>query len=238
MFSIRKFKALMTAVFMTLSFLSLMPGTALAKTSIPLDISNHVVSVATVYTTTPKTQANVLSDVLKAEKSTLVQAPGFLNSAILEGQDGTKVVALTQWQDLSSFQADAAEHAGTAASVKPRSFVFEVKKTETRNTTPIIPEHGAVMFSEFKMKDPDKQSELAEIVQQMMPGAMQMNPGLQWAAMAPSTDKSTIALIAQWNSRKDFESLGTNPGFDKETAYWQTYADNEHDIFNVVEIVH
>ena len=56
-------------------------------------------------------------------------------------------------------------------------------------------------------------------------------------AMSPSTDKSTIAMIAQWNSRKDFESLGKNPGFDKETNYWQTYADNEHDLFDVVKII-
>ena len=48
--------------------------------------------------------------------------------------------------------------------------------------------------------------------------------------MSPSTDKSTIAMIAQWNSRKDFESLGQNAGFDKETNYWDPYADNEHDI--------
>ena len=77
---------------------------------------------------------------------------------------------------------------------------------------------------------------LAGIIEQMMPTAFATVPGLQWVAMSPSTDQSTIAMIAQWKSREDFESLGKNAGFD-ETNYWQTYADNEHDLFDVVKII-
>ncbi|QYO64519.1 hypothetical protein [Leptolyngbya sp. 7M] len=64
-----------------------------------------------------------------------------------------------------------------------------------------------------------------------------MISGLQWAAMCPSTDKSTIALLARWNSREDFESLGQQPGFDKETNYWQDYAVNEHGLYEVEQII-
>jgi heme-degrading monooxygenase HmoA len=233
-------KTLILTAVLTLSFLGILPGTAQAATSVALDTTNQVLNVATIYTTSPATQNQVLSEVLASEQTTLPEAPGFLNSSVLKGQDGTKVVALNQWKDVSSFQAyEVKQTPDTAISAaNPRTFVFEIKKIATRNTTPAIAEHGAIMFSEFKMKDPNKQSELAEIVSQMMPGVMQMIPGLQWAAMAPSTDKTTISLIAQWNSREDFESLGKNPGFDKETNYWQTYADNEHDLFDVVKIIH
>lgn len=161
-----------------------------------------------------------------------------VNSSILKGQDGTEVVALTQWQDLSSFEAYSQEHLNDVLETpKPQTFVFEVQKAETRGATPTFSESGTIMFSQFKMKQPEKQSELAGIIEQMMPSAFATVPGLQWAAMSPSTNKSTIAMIAQWNSREDFESLGKNAGFDQQTNYWQTYADNEHDLFDVVKII-
>jgi heme-degrading monooxygenase HmoA len=238
-FVIRKLKTLILVAVLTLSFLSVLPGAVQAAIAVALDTTNQVINAATIYTTSPNTQDQVLSDVLASEQTILPKASGFLNSSVLKGQDGTKVVTLNQWKDLSSFQAYEAKQTPdtTISAANPRTFVFEIKQTETRSNTPAIAEHGAIMFSEFKMKDPDKQSELEEIVSQMMPGVMQMIPGLQWAAMAPSTDKTTISLIAQWNSREDFESLGKNPGFDKETNYWQAYADNEHDLFDVVKII-
>lgn len=87
------------------------------------------------------------------------------------------------------------------------------------------------------MKSGQKQSDLAMIVSQEMPGVLQMIFGLQWAAMCPSTDKSTIALLARWSSRGDFESLGQQPGFDKETNYWEAYANNEHSLYDVAQII-
>lgn len=235
----RFFKALALSILLALGILSLTPNVVLADTSVSLDSSNDVVNVATVYDTDSSTQADVLSNALKSAESTLPQASGFLDSSVLKSQDGTNVVILTQWQDLSSFQAYEAKHPQIVVkNVEPRTYAFEVKKIETRNDSPSIHEHENVMFSEFRMKPGQDQSELANIVSQEMPGVMQMIPGLQWAAMCPSTDQTTIALIAKWNSREEFESLGTNPGFDKQTAYWQSYADNDHDIYDVVEIIH
>ncbi len=234
----RKLNLLIVTVLLTLGLFGLIPNPARADTSVALDTSNDLVKVATVYKTKPNSQAEVLSKVLEFEESTLPPTPGFVNSSILKGQDGTEVVALTQWQDLPSFKAYSQKHIKDAPKTnKPQTFVFEVQKVETRGSEPIIAESGNIMFSQFKMKNPKKQSELAGIIEQVMPTAFATVPGLQWAAMSPSTDKSTIALIAQWNSREDFESLGKNAGFDKETNYWQTYADNEHDLFDVVKII-
>lgn len=234
----RKLNLLIVAVLLTLGLLGLMPSIARADTSVALDTSNNLVKVATVYKTKPNTQTDILAKVLKFEESTLPATHGFVNSSILKGQDGTEVVALTQWQDLPSFEAYSKKHIKDAPKTdKPQTFVFEVQKVETRGSEPFIAESGNIMFSQFKMKQPDKQSELAGIIEQVMPTAFATVPGLQWAAMSPSTDKSTIAMIAQWNSREDFESLSKNAGFDKETNYWQTYADNEHDLFDVVKIV-
>lgn len=235
---LKKWQRAIAIISLTIGLLVFNPTSAQAETSVTLDTANDLVKVATVYKTKPETQDRVVSEVLKFEESTLPQTSGLVNSSVLKGQDGTEVVALTQWQDLDSFEAYSQEYLDDAPQIEPaQTFVFEVQKAETKGKQPVITESGNIMFSQFKMKDPEQQAELAGIIEQMMPTAFATVPGLQWAAMSPSTDKSTIAMIARWNSREDFESLGKNAGFDKETNYWQTYADNEHDLFDVVEII-
>ncbi|MES1023805.1 hypothetical protein ABN584_13000 [Gloeocapsa sp. BRSZ] len=233
----RKFKMIAAIALLMLSVLTTMPKLAQADTAIPLDTTNEVVNVITVYPTTSN-QAKVLSAVSQAEPS-FAKTPGFQDSAILKAQDGTQVIALSQWQgkDLSGFQSYAKEHVLNVATQTPQSFACQVQHTETRTTSPSFNQGDVIMFSQFKMKPGKDQSELATIVTQEMPSVLQMIPGLQWAAMCPSTDKSTIALLARWNSREDFKSLGQQPGFDKETNYWQAYADNEHGLYDVVKII-
>jgi heme-degrading monooxygenase HmoA len=214
-----------------------MPNTAQAETGISLDTTNEVINVITVYPTTSN-QAKVLSEVSQAGP-TFSKTPGFQDSAILKAQDGTQVIALSQWQGkLSSFQSYAKEHLLNVSTQTPQTFACQVQHTETRTTSPSFNQGDVIMLSQFKMKPGQDQSELATIVTQEMPSVLQMIPGLQWAAMCPSTDQSTIALLARWNNREDFESLGQQPGFDKETNYWQTYADNEHGLYDVVKIIH
>lgn len=218
--------------------LLIMPCVAQADTA-PLEATD-VVNVVTVYPTTPNTQSQVLSEVAKAEASTFSNTPGFQDTALFKAQDGSQVVALSQWKgkDLSSFQSYAEQHIlNTSAAQTPQSFACRVQHTETRATSPSLQQGDVMMFSQFKMKPRKEQSELATVVSQMMPGVLETIPGLQWAAMCPSTDKSTIALLARWNSREDFESLGQRPGFDKKTNYWQDYADNEHGLYDVAQII-
>ncbi|MBE9190724.1 hypothetical protein IQ230_10235 [Gloeocapsopsis crepidinum LEGE 06123] len=233
----RKFHKIAAIALLVLGVLTGMPNIAKADTSIPLDTTNEVVNVVTVYPTTSN-QAKVLSEVSQTEP-TFSKTPGFQDSAILKAQDGTQVIALSQWQgkDLSSFQSYAKEHVLNVSTQTPQTFACKVQHTETRTTSPSFNQGDVIMLSQFKMKPGQDQSELATIVTQEMPSVLQMTPGLQWAAMCPSTDQSTIALLARWNSREDFESLGQQPGFDKETNYWQTYADNEHGLYDVVKII-
>lgn len=234
----RKFNTIAAIALLILGVLTAMPNVAQAETGISLDTTNEVVNVVTVYPTTSN-QAKVLSQVSQAEP-TFSKTPGFQDSAILKAQDGTQVIALSQWQgkDLSSFQSYAKEHVlNISTDQTPQTFACKVQHTETRTTLPSFSQGDVIMFSQFKMKPGKDQSELATIVTQEMPSVLQMIPGLQWAVMCPSTDQSTIALLARWNSSEDFESLGQQPGFDKETNYWQTYADNEHGLYDVVKII-
>lgn len=237
---IQRFKVFVMAIALVISLVSLQPSAAQAATSVALDTANELVNVVTVYPTTPKNQSKILADVSKLEQTTFSKIPGFQNSSILKAQDGSQVIALSQWKgkDLSSFQSYAEEHALNVPATKtPQSFACQVQHTETRNTAPKFGEQDVIMFSQFKMKPDREQSELANIISLEMPNVIQMVPGLQWASMCPSTDKSTVALLARWEDRNAFESLGKEPGFDKETNYWQSYANNEHGLYDVVKII-
>ncbi|MGK7953490.1 MAG: antibiotic biosynthesis monooxygenase [Xenococcaceae cyanobacterium] len=124
-----------------------MPKTAQADTSVALDTANDLVKVATVYKTQPNTQTEILSKVLEFKEFTLPQTPGFVNSSILKGQEGTEVVVLSQWQDLPSFEAYSQEYSKDKLdSDRPQTFIFEVQKAETRGLKPAIAESGAIMF--------------------------------------------------------------------------------------------
>ncbi|MEM6520814.1 MAG: hypothetical protein AAF722_15945, partial [Cyanobacteria bacterium P01_C01_bin.70] len=197
-----------TALILFAGVLIGLPQTAQAAVS--LEKTPDLVNVVTVYPTTSATQSEILSAVSKAEASTFSSVPGFQDSAILKAQEGNQIVALSQWngKDLTSFEAYAKEHIlSIPAGQSAQSFACQVQHTETRAKSPKFRQGDVVMFSQFKMKPDKEQAELATVISQMMPGVLEMIPGLQWAAMCPSIDESTIALLARWNSRDDFESL-------------------------------
>jgi heme-degrading monooxygenase HmoA len=233
-----QFKGWVVSITLVLSALLLVPAPTMAATAVSLDSSNSSVNVATVYKVDKADQEKMLSNVLESTQADLPAAKGFINAAILNGQDESEIIALSQWQDLPSFQTYIKQQSPNSSDRNAtQTFACQVQHTETRATSPSVSQGDVIQFSQFKMKPNKEQSELAMVVSQMMPGALQMSSGLKWAAMCPSTDKSTIALLARWQSRGDFESLAQQPGFNKSTNYWQTFADNEHGLYDVVKVI-
>lgn len=242
--ALHRFKMLAIAVMFALFFLSLVPNVAEADTGVSFDTSKPAVNVAIIYDTTSANQANILADVLKQSQSTLPGTPGFMDSFVLKSEDGTKAIAFTQWRDLTSFQAyntklaqeDTTKHLAKVAA--PRTFVYEVKKTETRDTVPALNElEDGVQFSEFRMKRSEEQSQLVDIIGDAMGGVIQMESGLQWVTLLRSLDHTNIALLAHWNSSKEFEELSNTPGYDQQNGYWTPFADNDHHLYEVVKII-
>lgn len=130
-----KFTRVSTLVVSFLLFLSVLigyPNVAQADKPdkavkpISFDPTSKVVNVAAVYETTPETQKDTISSIVKSvfksKKSFINKAPGFNNYFILKSKDGTRVLALIQWQDSASYQAFVAppEQGSTElASEKP-----------------------------------------------------------------------------------------------------------------------
>jgi hypothetical protein len=159
------------------------------QASVVLDQASEVVNIITVYPTTTDTQSQTLSAVSQGESNTFSSVPGFRDAAILTSQEGNQVIALSQWnsKDITSFESYAQEHVlSIPAGQSAQSFACQVQHTETRSASPRFQQGDVVMFSQFKMKPDRAQPELAMVISQMMPGVLEMIPGLQWAAMCPS----------------------------------------------------
>lgn len=239
-----RLKAVMVAIVLAFSLLILSSTPAAAAATVTFDPSISIVNASTIYETTYVDEDAILSDVLKSVQEMLPRSPGFMDATVLRGQDGAKVVVLSQWRDLPSYEAyetarkaDATE-SKIAKSVNVRSYAYgDIAHLETRKGIPTVHERDTnVMFSEYLLRDPAKQSELLTVTEQFMPNVMKIKPGLQWVALLPSVDQTTTAFVARFDKPEDFETLSQDSGFT-EYAYWDPYADNDHHLYDVVKVI-
>jgi heme-degrading monooxygenase HmoA len=237
-------KAAAVAIALTATLLALAPKPATAAPTVSFDLSRAVVNASTIYETADADQSAILKDVLKSAETLLPESKGFLDATVLKGQDGAKVVVLSQWKDLPSYRAyeakrkaDATE-AHLAELVNVRSYGYgDIYHQETRKGIPTIYKGDAnVMFSEYVLRDPEKQSELLTVTAQFMPNVMKIKTGLQWVNLLPSLDKTTTAFVARFDKPEDFETLSQDSGFT-EYAYWDPYAVNDHHLYDAVKVI-
>lgn len=240
---LKRLTNLLLAIAFAFSFLILTSEAAQAAT-VSFDPKSSLVNASTIYETANTDPAPILKDVLKSAQETLPQSKGFVDATVLKGQDGAQLVILSQWQDLASYQAYEAKRKANpiekqvAELVNIRSYAYNnIRHLETRKGLPTLHERDTnVMFSEYLLRDPAKQSELLMVTEQFMPSVMELKPGLQWVALFPSTDQTTTAFVARFEKPEDFQTLSQDAGF-KDYAYWDPYADNEHHLYEVVKII-
>ncbi len=241
----KRLQNLVLAIALAFSFLALTSHSALAAATVSFDPESSLINASTIYeTANAGDRTQILNNVLISAEETLPQSKGFVNATILKGQDGAQLVVLSQWQDLASYKAYETKRKANpiekkvADSLKVRSYSYNnIRHIETRKGLPTLHERDRnVMFSEYFLRDPAKQSELLMVTEQFMPSVMSIKPGLQWVALFPSTDKTTTAFVAQFDKPDDFKTLSQDAGF-KDYAYWDAYADNEHHLYDVVKII-
>lgn len=246
-----KFGAFILSLLLCLSILLSNPNVAMADKAVKsfaFDPASPVVNVATIYETTLETQKAALSST-KASKSLLKSAPGFEGLSVLKSEDGSRVIVLSQWQDLTSYEAFSAQlteaatesksKKGEAALAPARTVVFEVGKVQADEG--IVPalkgKEAIVQFSEFTLKDPADQPKLISSIEKLMPQALLKKPSPQSAILLQSTDGTDVALLANWNCTVDFAEGVTPTAFDAPTEDLIALADNDLHTYDVVRIM-
>ncbi len=223
--------------------------------SVVFDPSSKLVNVAAIYETTPTTQKDIISSVMKSSKSLFKKTPGFSSLSVLKSEDGARVVTLTQWQDSESYQAFVAQPAeestksskkGKAdkedkATVAPnRTVIFEIDKTQApEGILPAIRGQAAlVQFSEITAKAPDDQSKLLTSVEELLPDAAKMYPAPQSVVLLRGVDSSNVALLANWGyTANEFTDLSKAPTFEPLSEDVASLADNDQHLYEVVKLV-
>lgn len=270
-FADRGFSTFVISFILFLSVLIGYPNVAQADKSnkvvnpISFDPASKAVNVATVYETTPETQKDTISSIVKSvfksKTSSINKAPGFNNYFILKSEDGSRVLALTQWQDSASYQTFVAPPAqeSTLTSEEPekekysksskeyaaiapaRTVVFEIAKTQAgEGVIPAIKGKKAMVeFDEFTAKDPADQPKLITFAEELMPRATQMQPVPGSVVLLKGIDNADVALLANWDSSEGFEELAPakTPAFAPPSDELTTLVDTDQHLYEVVKVI-
>ncbi|MBD1844426.1 antibiotic biosynthesis monooxygenase [Cyanobacteria bacterium FACHB-63] len=248
----RKFSAIAIALLLSFSVLLGFPTRAEASKvtkAITFDPGATAINVAAIYETTPTTQKSALKSLksIKAYKKT----PGFNSAALLQSDDGTRIIALSQWKDLESYQASIAppETAEAAKETKKektpaiaplRTVIFQVGKAQTarEGLVPTVKGKEAVVeFSEFKLKSPDDQAKVVANAEKLIPAALLKQPNPQSVILLNSSDSTDVALLANWNCTADFAEGEKPAEFDTLDAEVAGLVEVEQHLYNVVSIL-
>lgn len=245
----RWFSTIALSILLSLSVLIGFPNSAeavKALKSIAFDPGASAVNVATIYETAPTTQKTTMKSLKSANKA-LKKAIGFEGAAVLQSDDGTRVIVLSQWKDLESYQTaiappvESSKETKKSAAVAPiRTVVFELEKTQTarEGMIPAVKGKEAVVeFSEFKLKTPADQPKVVTNAEKLIPAALLKQPTPQSVVLMNSTDNTDVALMANWNCTADFAEGETPAEFDPLDAEVASLVDVEQHLYNVVSIL-
>lgn len=216
--------------------------------AIAFDPGATAVNVAAIYETAPTTQKSTMKSLKGANKS-LKKAPGFNGLATLQSDDGTRLIVLSQWQDLASYEAAIAtppadseetKKSKTTAIAPPRTLVFEISKAQTAREGLIAALKGkeaVVEFSEFKLKTPEDQAKVAASAEKLIPATLLKQPAPQSVVLLNSTDSTDVALMANWNCTADFADGEKPAEFDALDAEIAALVDVDQHLYDVLGII-
>ncbi len=199
------------------------------------DTEPEAVSAMSVYETTPDTQLDAVSAVLKSSKAFFKGAEGFKGLSMLQSEDGSRVVALTQWTDAASYEAFIAQPVedytkyqkeyqkdyskGGKAPVElapAKTKVFELADIQIPSgMVPVIRGQGAlVQLGEVSVAEAGDLPEVLTEVEQALPDVSEMYPAPRSVMLLKAVDDSEALLLAYWGYAEEFQDLAQVPAVD------------------------
>ncbi len=199
------------------------------------DTEPEAVSAMSVYETTPDTQLDAVSVVLKSSKAFFKGAEGFKGLSVLQSEDGSRVVALTQWTDAASYEAFIAQPVedytkyqkeyqkdyskGGKAPVElapAKTKVFELADIQIPSgMVPVIRGQGAlVQLGEVSVAEAGDLPEVLTEVEQALPDVSEMYPAPRSVMLLKAVDDSEALLLAYWGYAEEFQDLAQVPAVD------------------------
>ncbi|PZV12250.1 MAG: hypothetical protein DCF20_17870 [Pseudanabaena sp.] len=251
--AIAYFKSLVTICLLVyFSFVTFVSPAQAGKfmASLPFDTSTNVIEVAAIYETSYTTQKAIVKS-LKVSNKPMKKALGFKGFSLLQSQDGKQVIALSQWNDLDSYQAyiPASATVTTSKSKSPdgavtipepsQTQIFEIvsAKTSISGAIPALRGKEAVVrFTQLTPKSPEMRSQVLTNLEEMISSTMQNQPIPQSVIVLKSLDSDDVAIMTNWNCSAMFEDVG-KPEAIALSSSLNELVDNKQSIYNVMTII-
>lgn len=232
-----------------------------AVTSVFFDPSSTTVDVANIYETTPTTQKDVISGVMKSSKSFFKATPGFSSFSILKSEDGARVLTLTQWQTPESYQASVAKPTEESSKSSKEESAKSSKKEKKEKADVIAPTRTVafkidkaqapegvipalsgkatlVQFSEITAKAADDKPKLLDSAEKLLTSVTQTYPAPRSAVVLQGMDSAEVALLANWGySSAEFADLSKLPSLNPLSDDVAALADNDQHLYEVVNVI-
>lgn len=213
--------------------------------ALTFDETGHSIEVLAVYETSYAAQKSLMKS-LKLPIKQMKKAAGFQGGSMLQSQDGKQVIALSQWQDLASYQAyqpsppanDSASPAATPAA-PTQTLVFEMVTAQ-----PFIPgitpalrgKEAVVQLVQLTPKEAEMQLQLLAQVKAILPQLLEQQPIPQSSLLFKGVDHDAIAFMMNWNCSAMFEDVG-QPGAIALPADLTDLADSTQQLYTVATII-
>jgi len=200
---------------------------------IVFDSTATPINVVSFYKSTPETQKDIVSSTLKASKSFYKSNPGFGSYLVLQSEDGTRVLTLTQWKDQASYEAFAAQ--ATASESAPyksdkaesyksssksygkksdyekeaiapdRTIVYQIDKTQAAEG--VIPGiyglQTLIQFSDVVANDSETAPTVVASIEETFENAVKTVPAPHAAILLKGLENGELAMLANWGYSKD-----------------------------------
>jgi heme-degrading monooxygenase HmoA len=256
----RRLSALGLALVLVFSTLLGYPNLALADKApkaIAFDPASKMVSIAAIYETTPDTQLDAISSVMKSSKSFYKKAPGFGSFLVLKSEDGLRVVTLSQWKDVASYEAfltpadasseksskketsdDEEEESETIAPNK--TVTFEIGKVQA--PAGVIPslrgKAALVQFSEIAAKDAADQATVLAAAEQGLVDITKAYPAPKSVVLLRGVDGAEVAVLSNLGYTADeFTDVSKAPTFKLLSEESAALAQNDQHLYEVVAMI-
>lgn len=202
---------------------------------VKIDPTNTAIVGLDLYTVTERHQLALVEVIIQEQIKSWVAHPYFLSASVHRSLDGVRVFTYSQWNPKFDHR-NLPRPADFNEFFPPDSLLLEVTASKSLAAeVEIIAGDLVTHLAEFRMM-PINQPEMVKRTSAELERAMKNSPGLLSATFHRSLDGTRMFNYGQWESKKAFEAILQQPGFNPDQPYWEGLARNEFHLYNVVHM--
>jgi hypothetical protein len=219
--------------------------------SLAFESTDDIVEVAAIYESSYTTQKTLVKS-LKVSNKPMKKALGFKGFALLQSQDGKQVIALSQWQDLNSYEAYMPSASGLPTPTQTLIYEVVLAQTTIAGAKPALRGKEAVVrWTHLTPKniaintatntatnnaDSEMRSPLLDQVSEIVPSLLASQPIPQSVILLKGLDSDDLTIMTNWNCSAMFEDVGKPEAIalDDDLA---ALADSDDTIYDVITLI-